>query len=53
MSTYMADVCWSVDVEVELVEVKKALTKKSIEQLGLMKDVNSLVVLSGACILSK
>ena len=32
---------------VELVEVKKNLVKRSIEQLGFMKDVNSLVVLSG------
>jgi hypothetical protein len=32
---------------VELVEVKKNLVRRSIEQLGLIKDVNSLVVLSG------
>ena len=32
---------------VELVEVKKTLVRRSIEQLGFIKDVNSLVVLSG------
>jgi hypothetical protein len=32
---------------VELVEVKKNLVIRSIEQLGFIKDVNSLVVLSG------
>ena len=32
---------------VELVEVKKNLVRRSIEQLGFIKDVNSLVVLSG------
>ena len=32
---------------VELVEVKKNLVRRSIEQLGVVKDVNSLVVLSG------
>ena len=31
----------------ELVEVKKNLVRRSIEQLGFIKDVNSLVVLSG------
>lgn len=31
----------------ELVEVKKNLVRRSIEQLGYIKDVNSLVVLSG------
>lgn len=31
----------------ELVEIKKGLTRRSIEQLGFVKDVNSLVVLSG------
>lgn len=31
----------------ELVEVKKNLVKRSIEQLGFIKDINSLVVLSG------
>ncbi|KAF9560733.1 hypothetical protein CPC08DRAFT_636245 [Agrocybe pediades] len=31
---------------IEPVEVKKSLVKKSIEQLGYIKDVNSLVVLS-------
>jgi len=29
------------------VEVKKGFAKRSIEQLGFIKDVNSLVVLSG------
>jgi len=29
------------------VEVKKNLVRRSIEQLGFIKDVNSLVVLSG------
>ena len=33
--------------KVELVEVKKNLVRRSIEQLGFIKDVNSLVVLSG------
>jgi hypothetical protein len=32
---------------VTLVEVKKSLTRRSIEQLGFIKDINSLVVLSG------
>lgn len=32
---------------VEVVEVKKNLVRRSIEQLGFIKDVNSLVVLSG------
>jgi hypothetical protein len=32
---------------VELVEVKKNIVRRSIEQLGFIKDVNSLVVLSG------
>jgi len=36
---------------VELVEVKKNLVRRSIEQLGLIKDVNSLVVLSGSSFL--
>lgn len=36
-----------VDGSVELVEVKKNLVRRSIEQLGFIKDVNSLVVLSG------
>ncbi|KAF8207076.1 hypothetical protein K438DRAFT_1713917 [Mycena galopus ATCC 62051] len=31
---------------VTLVETKKALTRKSIEQIGFIKDINSLVVLS-------
>ena len=31
----------------ELVEVKKGLARRSIEQLGFVKDVNSLVALSG------
>ncbi|KAJ7236270.1 hypothetical protein B0H12DRAFT_1026995 [Mycena haematopus] len=31
---------------VTLVEIKKALTRKAIEQIGFIKDVNSLVVLS-------
>ena len=35
----------------ELVEVKKNLVRRSIEQLGIIKDVNSLVVLSGKSIL--
>jgi hypothetical protein len=29
------------------VEIKKGFVKRSIEQLGFIKDVNSLVVLSG------
>ena len=32
---------------VELVEVKKNLVRRSIEQLGFIKDVNSLVILAG------
>ena len=32
---------------IELVEIKKNLVRRSIEQLGFIKDVNSLVVLSG------
>ena len=32
---------------VELVEIKKNLVRRSIEQLGIIKDLNSLVVLSG------
>lgn len=32
---------------VTLAETKKNLTKKPIEQLGFIKDINSLVVLSG------
>ena len=36
---------------VELIEVKKSLVRRSIEQLGFIKDVNSLVVLSGQPIL--
>jgi Vam6/Vps39-like protein vacuolar protein sorting-associated protein 39 len=35
------------EYSVELVEVKKTLVRRSIEQLGFIKDVNSLVVLSG------
>ncbi|KAF8813359.1 hypothetical protein BYT27DRAFT_7180846 [Phlegmacium glaucopus] len=35
---------------VELVEVKKNLVRRSIEQLGLIKNVNSLVVLSEATV---
>lgn len=35
------------ELSVELVEVKKSLVRRSIEQLGFIKDVNSLVVLSG------
>ncbi|KAF8969138.1 vacuolar sorting protein 39 domain 1-domain-containing protein [Flammula alnicola] len=35
---------------IDLVEVKKNLTRRSIEQLGFIKDVNSLVVLSEATI---
>ena len=31
-----------------LVETKKALTRRAIEQLGYIKDINSLVVLSGS-----
>ena len=34
--------------DLSLVEVKKGLVKRSIDQLGFIKDVNSLVVLSGA-----
>ncbi|KAG9225012.1 hypothetical protein CCMSSC00406_0001837 [Pleurotus cornucopiae] len=34
------------DVSTSLVEVKKGLTRRSIDQLGFVKDVNSLVVLS-------
>ena len=35
------------ELSVELVEVKKSLVRRSIEQLAFIKDVNSLVVLSG------
>jgi len=35
--------------EPELVEVKKGLGKRAIEQLGFIKDINSLVLLSGVC----
>ncbi|KIM35275.1 hypothetical protein M413DRAFT_449849 [Hebeloma cylindrosporum] len=38
------------DAPIELVEVKKNLVKRSIEQLGFIKDVNSLVVLSEATV---
>lgn len=31
----------------ELVEIKKSIVRRAIEQLGFLKDVNSLVVLSG------
>ncbi|KAK7044093.1 Vacuolar morphogenesis protein 6 [Paramarasmius palmivorus] len=34
------------DEILSLVEVKKSLTRRSIEQLGFIKDINSLVVLS-------
>ncbi|ESK95857.1 rab guanyl-nucleotide exchange factor [Moniliophthora roreri MCA 2997] len=34
------------DEVLSLVEVKKGLTRRSIEQLGFIKDINSLVVLS-------
>lgn len=30
-----------------LVEVKKNLTRRAIEQMGFIRDINSLVVLSG------
>lgn len=30
------------------IEVKKGLTRRAIEQLGYVKDINSLVILSGA-----
>jgi len=33
--------------ELSLVEIHKGLVKRSIDQLGFIKDVNSLVVLSG------
>ncbi|PPR05963.1 hypothetical protein CVT24_004627 [Panaeolus cyanescens] len=36
----------SVSEKVELVEVKKGLVKRSIDQIGFIRDVNSLVVLS-------
>ncbi|THV01026.1 hypothetical protein K435DRAFT_718392 [Dendrothele bispora CBS 962.96] len=36
--------------EWEPVEVKKGLVKKSLEQLGFIKDINSLVVLSDATV---
>ncbi|KAJ3775239.1 hypothetical protein FB446DRAFT_417887 [Lentinula raphanica] len=32
--------------DLTLVEVKKSLTKRSIEQLGFIKDINSIVILS-------
>lgn len=32
----------------EEIVVKKGLSRRSIEQLGYVKDINSLVVLSGA-----
>ena len=35
------------DTTATLVETRKGLTRKSIEQLGYIKDINSLVVLSG------
>jgi hypothetical protein len=35
-----------------LIEVKKGLARRSIEQLGFIKDINSLVVLSGISIMS-
>lgn len=38
--------------DLSLVEVKKGLVKRSIDQLGFIKDVNSLVVLSGASLRS-
>lgn len=37
--------------QVKSAEVKKALSRKSIEQLGFVKDVNSLVILSGTNLL--
>ncbi|KAF8150879.1 hypothetical protein B0H34DRAFT_155040 [Crassisporium funariophilum] len=36
--------------KLELVEVKKSLVRRTIEQLGFIKDVNSLVVLSEATV---
>ncbi|KAF8071649.1 hypothetical protein FPV67DRAFT_1746459, partial [Lyophyllum atratum] len=36
---------------ITLVEVKKGLTRRSIEQLGYIKDINSLVVLSEATVI--
>jgi hypothetical protein len=32
---------------VSLVEVKKGLARRAIEQIGFIKDINSLVLLSG------
>ncbi|KAF8626612.1 hypothetical protein AX17_006530 [Amanita inopinata Kibby_2008] len=36
--------------QLKLVEVRKSLTKRSIEQLGFIKDINSLVILSEATV---
>jgi len=36
----------------ELVDTKKLLVRRSIDQLGFIKDVNSLVVLSGVSLYS-
>lgn len=33
---------------VSLIETKKNLTRRSIDRLGFIKDINSLIVLSGA-----
>ncbi|KAH6909212.1 hypothetical protein BKA70DRAFT_228963 [Coprinopsis sp. MPI-PUGE-AT-0042] len=34
----------------QLLETRKSVARKSIEQMGFIKDVNSLVVLSGMCL---
>lgn len=33
----------------ELVETKKSLSRRAIDQIGYIKDVNSLAVLAGMC----
>lgn len=36
------------EATVKLLETKKSLVRRSIDQLGFVKEINSLVVLSGA-----
>ncbi|RDB25711.1 Vam6/Vps39-like protein [Hypsizygus marmoreus] len=46
LHTYSIDDASEGDDSVALVEMKKGLTRRGIEQLGFIKDINSLVVLS-------
>lgn len=50
LHVYSREASGSHEPQLNLVEVRKNLTRRSIEQLGFIKDINSLVILSEATV---